>query len=193
MSMKKTAVFVLLFSLLSGLTGILSLGACAADLWWEYMARYDKGLGVVNVNLSLHKQAPFKDFPWLVMTGSTYKTNLFDPLPDDREKIRLKELAKQELAIIHAAGPMMEVGSFSYAGEHTHYVYVQRTDGIEKALAKLYAQNPCTKCRSYTTISKDETWFIYNKFLYPNPQTREFYKGRLAKMGFKHEDPEPAR
>ena len=163
--------------------------AQAADLWWEYMARYDKGLGVVNVNLSLYKQAPLKDYPYLVMTGSTYATNLFDPLPDKKEKQRLKELAARELAIIRAAGPAIVAGNFAYAGEYAHYVYVQKTDGIEKGLAKLYANNSCKKCRSYTTIRKEETWFTYNKFLYPNPQTREFYKGRLAKMGFKHEEP----
>ena len=165
----------------------------APDLWWEYMARYDKGLAVINVNLSLHKQTPLKDYPYLVMTGSTYKTSLFVSLPDDAEKLRLQKLALQELAIIKAAGPMVEAGSFAYAGEYAHYVYVQKTDGIEKGLAKLYANNPCKKCISFTNIRKDETWFTYNKFLYPNPQTREFYKGRLAKMGFKHEDPAPAR
>jgi hypothetical protein len=196
MRMKKPVVFTLLLSLWCGLWLACLPAAQAADLWWEYMARYDKELGVVNVNLSLHKLPPAATssaYPWLVITGSTYKTSLFTPLPDDKEKKRLKLLAEQELAIIRAAGPSIEVGSFTYAGEHTHYVYVQRTQGIEKALAKLYSQNPCQKCLSFTSVRKDETWNAYNKFLYPNPQTREFYKQRLAKMGFKHEDPEPAR
>jgi hypothetical protein len=159
--------------------------AKAADLWWRYMARYDKGVGVVNADLALRQRAPLADYPFLVITGSTYKTNIINPLPDKKEIARLKELEAQELAVIRAAGPIVYAGNLAYAGEYTHYVYAQKVDGVKEALDKLYAgpAQVCKKCRNFTVIKEDKDWRIYQKFLYPNPQTRNFYRGQLTKLG----------
>ncbi len=159
--------------------------AMATDMWWRYMARFEKGRGVINTDLALAKRAPLADYPYLIITGSTYKTNILNPLPNEKEKARLKVLTEHEMAVMRAAGPIVYAGNFSYAGEYTHYVYAQKVDGVKEALAKLYAgpAQLCKPCRSYTVIKEDRDWRTYKKFLYPNPQTRNFYRGQLTKLG----------
>lgn len=163
--------------------------AVAADLWWTYFATYkDKSPGEVKVNLSLAKKAPMLDYPLLVSTGTHYPTQLFgDGLPLETDLARLDSITAEVVAAIATKSDSVYAGSFTNNGERRMYVYVKKQDGIEAALAAIYAKRACPKCKSTTYIRKDESWSAYSKFLYPNPQTREFYKKDLSKMGIKIE------
>ncbi len=165
---------------------VLPLTSPAADLWWNYMARYDNGLGTTDVNLTLQKQVPLADYPYLVRTGTRYYTSFISNNPSDADVARFKQLDQQTLTTIAAISPYVHAGGFTYDGEHMIYIYVQRIEGIEAALNKLYAKT-CAQCKPFTKIKEDKAWAGYSKFLYPNPQIREFYKNRLQKLGFKHE------
>jgi hypothetical protein len=162
------------------------LSSQAADLWWNYMARYDNGIGTTDVNLTLYKKVPLADYPYLVTTGTRYPTSFISNNPSKADIARFKQQDQQVLAAITAISPGIHAGGFTYDGEHRLYVYVQRPDGIDAALKQLYTKI-CVECKSFTRIKEDKTWAGYKKFIYPNPQTREFYKKRLEKMGFKHE------
>jgi Family of unknown function (DUF695) len=169
---------------------IFPLPALAADLWWSYFAAYNnkKSPGEIKINLALAKNAPYADYPLLVSTGTSYPTQLFgDGLPLETDIARLDALTAEVVATIAAKTESIYAGSFTSDGERRMYVYVKKPDGIEAALAAVYAKRACPKCKSSTYIRKDESWRAYTRFLYPNPQTREYYKKELSKMGIRIE------
>lgn len=171
---------------------VLSLGlptpACADDVWWSYFAAYNnkKSPGEIKLNLALAKKAPIADFPLLVTTSTHYPTQLFgDGLPLETDIARLDALTAEVIATIAAKTESIYAGSFTSDGQRHMYVYVKKPDGIEAALAALYARRACPKCVSKTYIRKDEQWSAYTRFLYPNPQTRDYYKKELMQLGIK--------
>lgn len=183
-----TCTFTCALSLILAL--ILPLPSHAADLWWSYYAAYNnkKSPGEIKINLALAKNAPFADYPLLVTTGTHYPTQLFgDGLPLETDVARLDAITAEVVATIAAKTESIYAGSFTSDGERRMYVYVKKPDGIEAALAAVYAKRACPKCKSSTYIRKDERWSAYTRFLYPNPQTREYYKKELIAMGIKVE------
>lgn len=146
----------------------------AAEQWWTYLASYDEGPGSIRVDLGLKKQAPLPDYQFVVVTGTTYKSNGNQGLPEVDDLDRLNDLNKKVITTIGSKSPFVYAGTFSQNFEQLHYVYVKDIVGIEDALASLYKE-ACPRCKIYTKIRQDSTWSAYLEFLYPSQATRDHY------------------
>ena len=153
------------------------------DFWWTYISSHDLGPGSIRVNLGLQKQSPLPDYPYLVVTGTTYTTTRADGLPDVVDLERLNVLSYSIVDAIQKTSPAIYVGTFTYNHEQLHYVYVKDTTQIETVLGSLYLTD-CPGCKAYTNIKQDLLWTGYSEFLYPNQTTFEFYRMELKKLGF---------
>jgi hypothetical protein len=145
-----------------------------SERWWSYLASYDAGPGSILVDLSLSKRAPVSEYPFVVVTGTTYASTERQGLPEESDTNRLKELHERIVAAIAKQSPYIDAGTFTYNFEQLHYVYVKDPAGISQALADLY-RTQCPDCKTYTNIKRDPTWAAYLEFLFPNQSTREHY------------------
>lgn len=150
----------------------------APEQWWSYLAAYAEGPGSIRLNLALRKVAPMADYPYVVVTGSTYSSVGKKGLPEIADLDRLNDLHVKVIAAIAEQSPHVYAGTFTQNFEQLHYVYVKSPIGIEKALTNLYSQF-CSGCKTYTNIKHDPSWAAYSQFLFPNEATRNQYGVRL--------------
>jgi hypothetical protein len=150
----------------------------ASDQWWTYLASYDAGPGSTLVDLGLRKHAPLVDYPYRVVTGTTYVSVDRDGFPENADFDRLNDLQDRVEAAIAKQSPHIYAGRFTHNFEQTHYVYVKSGVGVEQALLEVY-RGFCPGCKTYTKITHDPAWSAYFEFLFPNQATREHYGLRL--------------
>ena len=144
------------------------------EQWWSYLATYEAGPGSIRLNLALHKQAPLADYPYLVVTGSTYFSTQRQGLPEAPDIDRLNSIQERVISTIAKQTPLIYAGTFTHNFEQLHYVYVKQPTGVSAVLAHLYRE-VCKDCKTYTDIKQDPSWSAYSDFLFPNKATRDHY------------------
>ena len=158
--------------------------AMKEELWWTYLADYDGSPGSTVVNMALKGRAPNPAMPIALVTGVSYEsTDKNSELPDAGEIDVLNQLAEKRLPIIKAnAKSVVHVGTFTSDHKRYDYFYLAEPDGLEDALGRFYHAE-CPKREPYVNIKEDRQWDRYCSFLYPNPQTIQFHRSELEKLG----------
>lgn len=141
--------------------------------WDVYMAQYENGPGSVTLNMSLIENSPYKNLPYLVVTGVTFSNCSADGLPVDSEFAKLHKVSDAVLETITPLTKTEIVGSFTYQCERLDYLYVADTTNIRKKLTSLYASK-FESYKPYINIKQDKQWEAYREFLYPNIETQEY-------------------
>jgi len=152
----------------------ISNAVARSEQWWSYLATYDDGPGSIIVDLSLHKEMPKKDFPYLIVTGTTYESTELQGLPTPSDLDRLNDLQSKVLKTLSSRTEIVHAGAFTYNYEQLYYIYVKDPAGLDEELNKLYSVS-CPGCKTYTNIKKDESWEAYSTFLFPNDATLKHY------------------
>jgi hypothetical protein len=168
------------------LVGILALLACTVawaqsstgSQWWSYLAAYGDTPGSVRVDLGLRKKTPVEGYSNLIITGVSYTSTQKDHLPAPADLDRLNKISDAVVAAIAKKTPSIHAGTFTHNFEQLNYIYVQKTEGLDKVVAKVYAKL-CDGCKTQTNIRPDPSWSAYRDFLFPNDATRIFYKLKL--------------
>lgn len=158
--------------------------AMKEELWWTYLADYDGRPGSTVVDMALKGKAPIAAMPTALVTGVSYESPAKNSgLPDAGELDFLNRLAEKRLAIIKAkAKCVVHVGTFTSDQKRYDYFYLAEPDGLEDALRQFY-HTECPKRDPYVNIKEDPQWDRYLTFLYPNPQTIQFNRPELEKLG----------
>ena len=165
------------------LVSLLPLHAHADDLWWTYLASYeDNKPGSTRVNLGLKSLAPVDGYPYLIVTGTSYKGDKTSGLPVAHDFELLDDVYGKVVQTIAAVSPSIYAGTFTNDHQQLHYIYVKNATGVEAALREMY-ENACPDCKIYVNVKRDPTWFGFNKFLYPNQPTLDFYRAELVQLG----------
>lgn len=168
--------------LLAVTTVALSVGARAAETWWSYTASIENLPATIKVDLALARKVPLADYPYLVITGTAYRSERDYGLPEPADMDRLNKISAKVVTTIQSATPAIHAGSFTRAYEQKDYVYVKDRSGIEKRLADMYGQ-ACKGCKTSISVRSDPSWSVYKEFLFPNIATREFYRKQLVPLG----------
>lgn len=151
------------------------------EMWWSYLANYEKGAGSTVVNLELKKRCPEPKFRYLVVTGVSYTSS--KELPDGQELDKLNAISSKRLKFMQEHTSSILAGTFTHDSERLDYIYVSNTSGIENALKEFYKQN-CPDRKTYINVKDDAKWEAYLDFLFPNEQTIKFYREELVKIGY---------
>lgn len=154
------------------------------ELWWTYLADYDGRPGSTVVDMALKRRAPIVAMPTALVTGVSYESPAKNSgLPDADELDFLNRLAEKRLAIIKSkAKYIVHVGTFTSDNKRYDYFYMAEPDNLEDALRQFY-HTECPEREPYVNIKEDPQWDRYLTFLYPNPQTIQFYRTELEKLG----------
>jgi len=136
------------------------------------MAEYDKGPGSIIVNMGLKETAPQKDFPFVVITGVSFKNCDSTGLPDQNEFKKLHEISDDIARLLDMLLKNQFAGTFTYQCERLDYIYLQDTNKIRAGLAELY-KYLYADYKYSISIKLDTGWDAYLKFLYPNEETQE--------------------
>jgi hypothetical protein len=158
--------------------------AMKEELWWTYLADYEGIPGSTVVDMALKEKAPIAALPTALVTGVSYESEARNSgLPDAAELDLLNRLADKRLSIITAkAKHVVHVGTFTSDQKRYDYFYLAEPDGLEDALRQFY-RNECPNREPYVNIKEDPHWDRYVNFLYPNPQTIEFHRPELERLG----------
>lgn len=150
-------------------------------IWWTYLAGYDGLRGSTRVNMALRAGAPHRQFPHLLIFGTSYSSVRDDKLPDISEKHFLDEVSDELILSVMRLGPALYAGTFTNDLEQVHFVYVSRIDGAKAAFSDTHAA--LCQGRASTWIEReDPEWEQYLDFLCPNQATMEFYDYDLSQL-----------
>lgn len=150
----------------------------SSDQWWSYVASYDAGPGSIRVDLALRNRAPLAEYPYLVVTGTTYTSEQRQGFPEASDLDRLNALQERIVSAITTQSPCLYAGTFTHNFEQLHYIYVESPAGVSQALSGVYLEC-CPSCKIYTSIKQDQPWSTYLDFLYPNKATIDHYGLKL--------------
>lgn len=168
----------------------------AQPKWDAYVARYDRGLGSVMLDMGLAHAAPLSDLPFLLITGVTCHRCTGDGFPFQREYKRLyrlsddvnRQLFKTISGIqrvhtnsdgtLHNRAALL-VGTFMHQCQRLDYIYIADTTGVRAELTRLYKKS-YEGYNFYIDLSADPEWEAYRKFLYPNESVRTFMTNNKA-------------
>lgn len=164
------------------------------DAYWDtYLARYDKGVGSVTLNMDLVKVAPVGDLPFLVITGVGFKACTGEGLPEKDEFDKLYKVSNAVNKVIFSSTKSELAGTFTYQCQRLDYLFVKDTVGLREKLVHLY-KNSYRSYPYYINIRLDRDWDAYLNFLYPNEETRAFMQNsrvvdQLKEAGDKLDQP----
>jgi hypothetical protein len=151
-------------------------GSRAQAGWDAYLARYDKGLGTVALNMNVATSAPRRDLPFLLVIGITFRKGTGDGFPVQREFKRMNRLSDDILKKVFSRGSAgteaMPVGTFTYQWQRLEYIYVADTTGLREVLDRYKGKYAAYNFR--IEITEDPEWDTYRNFLYPNEAVRTF-------------------
>lgn len=144
-----------------------SVFAHAQDENWEtYMGKIGKKPASILVNLALINNPPYKQYPFLLISGPKCRQCLKSGLPEKDEIAKLEEILDAADKFITGITPKLLVGTLTYNNERVNYYYIKDTVGIANALARMYRQSYHEYAYVYK-IKSDPDWSIYRTFLYP--------------------------
>lgn len=142
------------------------------DEWDVYMAQYEKGLGSTVLNMSLKQTAPKKEFPFVLVTGVTFKDCDAEGLPGKKQFPELYKISDSVNACLERNCQMVFAGTFTYQCERLDYYYIKDSSTIRKELFKMYNAH-FKNYTPYINIKADSQWEAYLSFLYPNEEAFE--------------------
>ncbi len=140
--------------------------------WDVYIANYDGKPGSVTLDMDLYRNSPDKLFPFILVTGVSYKNCRPDGFPNNDEFDNLYKISDDILAEVKLKTSMKLAGSFTYDCERLEYVYLQDTIGLRAELEKIYSEKYAVY-KPYINIQSDPEWEAYLDFLYPSAEIRE--------------------
>ena len=155
--------------------------AAQEEVWDTYMAAYEKGPGSVILNMSIKAVAPIAKYPFVIVTGVTFKKCTQDGLPMDKSFDTLYRISDAIMKFVQNKTEFRHVGSFTYQCERLDYIYVKDTTGLRQGLQKVY-ETQLPGYAAYLNIKDDHTWKYYLEFLYPNELTLEFMRNQKVLM-----------
>lgn len=165
---------------------VLVTAAYAQSNWDSYIARYDAGLGSVQLDMALIHSTQTQYLPFLLITGVNCRDCHGDGFPAHRELKRLYGISDRanrqvfQSGLLHSVQPFsILAGSFLHQCQRLDYIYLADTVGIRAALERLYRK----KFPRYTfhiRLAPDPEWDAYRSFLYPNDPVRIFMMNQRA-------------
>jgi Family of unknown function (DUF695)/Regulator of ribonuclease activity B len=156
-----------------------------AENWDTYLAQYEKSAGSVMINMALKNVAPIKAYPFVVITGVTFKDCPTDGFPSKREFKNLYQISDSVKTIIEKSTASIITGSFTYQCERLDYYYVTDTTWLRQRLTNMYK----TRFPNYTpyiNIKADRNWSGYLDFLYPNEETLDYMGNQKVIMALQN-------
>lgn len=151
----------------------------AQSNWDTYVARYEAGLGAVQLDMALLHSTRKKQLPFLLITGVDYRHCQGDGLPSRRELKRLFKISdrthRHVLQTLRLQGepPALLAGSFMHQCQRVDYVYLADTAGMRTTLERFY-RTKFPRYPFYIRLAPDPEWEAYLTFLYPNDAVRVF-------------------
>ena len=149
--------------------------------WDVYMAQYDDKPGSTVLNMSLKTKAPFRDLPFVCITGVKFSDCTSDGLPTPTAFPELYKIGDTIKSNINRLVKNMLVGSFTHQCERLDYFYVADTTGLRQMLLDIYAKQ-FPSFIPYFNIKDDANWQAYFKFLYPGEEAFEFMQNQKVVM-----------
>ncbi len=154
----------------------------AQENWDNYIALYENEKpGSTLVRMDCIDDAPYKDYPYVLVTGLHYETTREDGFPDDDlPKLHVFSDVLYEWVLKEFNG--FFVGAFTHNGIRYEYFYLKSMDGVQKKMEKFYKKKYKGK-DFYLNIKEDKNWDSYLKFLYPNEQTQCYMSDQKVVLG----------
>ena len=149
--------------------------------WDAYLAQYPKGPGSTVLDMELKNKAPFKDFPFLLKTGVSFKHCTDQGMPTDSMFATLYTISDSVKAVVSLHKKNILAGSFTYQCSRYDYYYLSDTLGIREELNSMYA-NHFPAYEALVMLREDKPWEAYLQFLYPNEETREYMSNQQLVM-----------
>ncbi|NJC25929.1 DUF695 domain-containing protein [Neolewinella antarctica] len=141
-----------------------------AENWDAYIAAYENGLpGSTTLRMDLINNVPFHNFPFIVITGISYKTTREDRFPESGTLDFLYEVGEELTELITHVTQSLPVGSFTHDGERLEYFYVSDTLHLKEEIEKYYTQKHAG-FGFHLKVEEDKDWTCYQDFLYPNQE-----------------------
>jgi len=183
-----------LLQLLSLAIALIFAGPVARSQSWDtYLARYDNGLGSVQLNMDLVRSSSRTTLPFLVITGVTYHDRTGDGFPTHREFKKLYRLTRDINRLIlketqpgaqTKSDPLksswsVHAGTFTFQGQRLDYIYVVDTVGLREKLKRCYTKK-YPRYDYQIQLTHDPEWDAYTSFLYPNEEVRTFMMNERA-------------
>lgn len=166
----------------------------AQDEEWDvYMAQYEKGVGSTMINMSAKSYAPHKKFPFILITGVTFKGCDSIGMPTMEQFPVLYTISDSVRSLLNKTVDNIMVATFTHQCERLDYYYVSDSLGLSKRMVQMYSKYFKDHI-PYFNIREDKLWQGYLNFLYPNDETFEFIKNqkvvlKLVESGDKLEQP----
>jgi hypothetical protein len=162
-----------IFSITVFLLGIPLFVSAQSENWDTYLGEFENGPGSVSLNLGLMKEAPKREFPYIIITGVTFAGCRADGLPQPEAFDNLYAISDDVNRFIKTITQSNLAGSFTYQCKRLDYVYVSDTVGVRKKLVFFYTSK-YKLYRYHLAIKPDKDWNAYINFLYPNEETLEY-------------------
>jgi hypothetical protein len=143
------------------------------DNWDVYLAQYEKGPGSVVLDMDIIHLAPFKDLPYILITGVSIKKCNKDGFPEQNEFQKLYQISDSINRVVNHLVKTKFVGTFTYQCERNDYIYVNDTVGLRNKLEEAYRKY-FPEYKPYINLRIDKNWIAYKEFLYPNETTFEY-------------------
>lgn len=143
--------------------------------WDVYLAKYEKGVGSTMLNMGLKKNAPVKNFSFVLITGVKFKDCTGDGMPTKKEFENLYSISDSVKNWVSKATLHIPTGTFTYQCERLDYFYVNDTSKLRQLLKQSY-QNRFPFYEPYISIKPDKDWDAYFKFLYPSEDMQEYMR-----------------
>ena len=156
-------------------TGLIGINAqTTTESWNTYIASYEDGLpGSTTLRMDLINEAPFKDFPFVLVTGINYTTSRPDRFPDNETFDLLYKVEDEVEVLIGKETEVILAGTFTFNKERLSYFYINDDQGLKSKIENFYKQNYSDN-KFYLNIKEDKGWGYYKDFLYPNEETLHF-------------------
>ena len=154
-----------------------------------YLAHYDNNKpGTVTLRMDLINKSPLIDYPFILITGITFKSNREDGFPEKKSMNDIYKISDELVKLINEQSSNIHVGTFMYNYERLEYFYLHSIGEIKTVLQTFY-KSKYPNYKTYINIKNDADWDAYRTFLYPNEMTlNAMGDERVIRNLMKHKD-----
>lgn len=144
------------------------------EKWDTYIATFEDGNpGSTTVRMDLIDHAPFKKFPFVLITGITYETSREDGFPENETFKLLHQIGDELIELIDKETRSIFAGSFMHQKERLEYFFIKETEGLKELLESFYTEH-YPNYEYYINIKEDKESSYYTEFLYPNEAIQNY-------------------
>ena len=157
--------------------------------WNTYIANYEEGkAGITTLRMDLMAQAPFKDYPYLLVVGFGFDPNPENGFPKKEDQEKIYEIDDHIIDFVDENTDGLHVGSFTFDGKRLSYFYLTSANDIDQKLESFFnTQLPGTP--PFIDVEEDKEWESYVEFLYPDKDILRYMADRDVVMQLeKHGD-----